>query len=101
LKHRRVRFTSTAQQQVRRKREWWLKNREHTDVFADELEQALKIVAVLPGTGTLYAGSPVPGVRRLYLRRVDAHLYYTFDDDEVVVRALWGARRERGPQLER
>lgn len=30
---------------------------------------------------------------------VDEHLYYTFSDDEVIVRALWGARRERGPQL--
>ena len=35
-------------------------------------------------------------VRRVYLRRVAAHLYYTFDDTGVVVRALWGARREPG-----
>jgi hypothetical protein len=28
-----------------------------------------------------------------------AHLYYTFDAEEVVIRALWGARRERGPKL--
>ena len=41
----------------------------------------------------------VPGVRRIYLKRVVAHLYYTFDDDEVIVPALWGARRERGPRL--
>ena len=74
-------------------------NRDHTDVFAEELEQALKIVAALPGAGTAYAGSPVPGVRRVYLRRVAAHPYYTFDDDEVIIRALWGVRRERGPQL--
>ena len=64
-----------------------------------ELEQALKIVARLPGAGTLYAQSPIAGVRRIYLRRVVAHLYYTFDDDEVIIRALWGARRERGPGL--
>ena len=51
-------------------------------MFAEELEQALKIVATLPGAGTPYAQSPVPGVRRIYLRRVVAHLYYTFDDDE-------------------
>ena len=44
--------------------------------------------------------SPVPGVRRVYLRRVAVHLYYTFDDTGVIVRALWGARRERGPQIE-
>jgi hypothetical protein len=76
-----------------------LANRDHSDVFAEELEQALKIVAMLPGAGTPYAQSPIPGVRRLYLRRVAAHLYYTFDEDEVIVRALWGARRAHGPRL--
>ena len=48
-------------------------------------------------SGTLYAQSPAPGVRRVYLRRVAVHLYYTFDDASVIVRALWGVRRERGP----
>ena len=69
-------------------------------MFVEELEQALKIVALLPGAGTLYARSPIPDVRRVYLRRVALHLYYTFDDDAVLIRALWGARRERGPQLQ-
>jgi hypothetical protein len=68
-------------------------------VFAEELEQALKIIAVLPGAGTPYTQSSVPDVRRVYLRRVASHLYYTFDDAGVIVRALWGARRERGPRL--
>ena len=53
-------------------------NRDHPDVFTEELEQALQIIAALPGAGTLYAQSPVPGVRRVYLRRVAVHLYYTF-----------------------
>jgi plasmid stabilization system protein ParE len=101
LKHRRVRFTFTAQQHVAREKAWWLEHRDHTEVFAEELEQALKVVATLPGAGTVYARSPVPGVRRVFLRRVALHLYYTFDDDEVVIRALWGARREHGPQLDR
>jgi plasmid stabilization system protein ParE len=76
-----------------------LANRDHADVFAEELAQAIKIVAMLPGAGTPYAQSPVTDVRRVYLRRVAAHLYYTFDEDEVIIRALWGARREHGPQL--
>jgi hypothetical protein len=25
----------------------------------------------------------------VYLRRTALHLYYTFDDDDVIVRALW------------
>ena len=99
MKNRRVRFTATAQGHVRREKAWWLANRDHTEVFAEELEQALKIAATLPGAGSLYARSPVPGIRRLYVRRVSVHLYYTFVDDEVIVRALWGAHLERGPQI--
>jgi len=99
LKNRRVRFTATAREHVRREKAWWIANRDHTDVFAEELEQALKEIAALPGAGTLYAQSPVPGVRRIYLRRVAAHLYYTFDNDQVIVRSLWGARRGRGPRI--
>ena len=36
---------------------------EHADVFAVALEQAIKIVAMLPEAGAPYAYSPVPGVR--------------------------------------
>jgi plasmid stabilization system protein ParE len=99
LKNRRVHFTQTGQEHVRHHQAWWLRNRDHTEVFSEEFEQALKVIAVLPGAGTLYRQSPVPGVRRVYLRRIDAHLYYTFDDERVIVRALWGARREHGPGL--
>ena len=42
----------------------------------------------------------VPGLRRLYLRKIACHLYYTFDEHEVIVRALWGARRGKGPLFE-
>ena len=54
-------------------------------------------MSLLPGVGTTYAAAGVPGLRRLYLRKIDCHLYYTFDQDEVIVRAVWGARRRRDP----
>ena len=47
MKNRRVRFTATAQEHVRRKKAWWLANRDQTDVFTEELEQALRDVKVL------------------------------------------------------
>lgn len=99
MKQRHASFTRTAQEHVAREKAWWLENRDHTEIFAEELEQALKVIAILPGAGTLYQRSPVRGVRRVYLRRTALHLYYTFDDDEVIVRALWGAHRGRGPQM--
>ena len=99
MKQRHVSFTFTAQQHVAREHAWWLENRDHPEAFTEELEQALKIVALIPAAGTVYSASSVSGVRRVYLRRVDLHLYYTFDERTVVVRALWGARRQHGPRL--
>ena len=57
------------------------------------------MLALLPGAGAPYTQAPVPGLRRWYLPKVDCHLYYTFDEHEVIVRALWGARRRRGPRI--
>lgn len=99
MKPRRVRFTATAQEHVRHEKAWWIENRIHTEVFATELEEAVRIVAVLPGAGTVYHYADVAGLRRIYLRKVACHIYYTFDEDEVIVRALWGARRDRGPVI--
>lgn len=53
----------------------------------------------LPGAGTSYPQADVPGIRRVYLEKVACHIYYTFDDNEVIVRAFWGARRRRGPGI--
>lgn len=100
MKPRHVRFTATAQEHVRREKTWWIENRIHTEIFAAELEESVRIVAVLPGAGTPYVYPDVPGLRRIYLRKVACHLYYTCDEHEVIVRALWGARRDRGPIIE-
>jgi hypothetical protein len=59
---------------VAHERARWLANRSHPEVFAEELERALKIDALIPGAGTVYALSPVPGVRRVYLRRLALQL---------------------------
>lgn len=99
MNRRHIRFTETAQRHVRREKIWWLENRTHIEIFASELDATLGIVALLPGAGRLYPEAGVPGLRRLYLPKVACHLYYTFDEGEVVIRALWGARRERGPQI--
>ena len=100
MKPRRVRFTATAQEHVRRETAWWIENRTHIDIFATELEQAVTILAILPGAGTPYAHAGVSGLRRLYLRKITCHIYYTFDDHDVIVRAIWGAKRGTGPEIQ-
>jgi plasmid stabilization system protein ParE len=67
LKQRHVRFTATAQRHVLREKAWWLENRIRTELFATELEAALRILTLLPGAGTPYTESGVAGLRRLYL----------------------------------
>jgi plasmid stabilization system protein ParE len=99
LNDRRVRFTATASEHVDRERAWWLENRDHRELFAAELEAAVTLLSVLPGVGNPYPQSGVAGLRRLYLDKLGCHLYYTFDDDDVIVMALWGARRKRTPLL--
>jgi hypothetical protein len=81
---RRIRFTETAQGHIRRESSWWLENRDHKAIFASELEAILEIVARLPGAGRLYGEAGIPGLRRLYLSRIACHIYYTFDEAEVI-----------------
>jgi len=97
LSQRRVRFTATARAQVAREKLGWLENRIHTEIFVAEFEEALRIVAFLPGAGTSYPRAGVAGLRRIYLRKVACHIYYTFDEQDVIVRAFWSAHRGRGP----
>jgi hypothetical protein len=99
LTQRRIRFTSTALEHVRREKAWWLQHRDLPDVFADELERVLQILSTIPGIGTRYKPSPIRSVRRVYLRRAGVHVYYTFDRNEVLIRAMWGARLEHGPEI--
>jgi hypothetical protein len=52
-------------------------------VFVEELEQALKMVAVLPGAATPYARSPIPDVRRVYLSQSGAKATVQFRTADV------------------
>jgi plasmid stabilization system protein ParE len=96
---RKIRFTATAQRHIDREKAWWLEHRDHTEVFAAEFTEAFNLLAYLPGSGTPYARASVIGLRRVYLQKIGCHTYYTFDDNEVIIRAVWGARRRRGPGI--
>lgn len=57
------------------------------------------MLSALPGIGSPYTSAPTTGVRRFYLERLMSHLYYTFDESELIIRALWHARRGAGPDF--
>jgi len=99
----RVVVTETAEEQIGEAADWWAEHRPKApELFAEEIERGFVVLATFPLTGAVYAASPVPGVRRLLLRRCGYHLYYSVDEEgEVVaVRALWHAARGRGPAAE-
>lgn len=96
---RRVRFTATAREHVRLLEQWWQENSVRPEILHDDLDEAIKMLSVLPGIGSPYRAAPILGVRRFYLERLVSHLYYTYDKRELVIRALWHARRGSGPQL--
>lgn len=96
---RKVRFTATAQSHVRLLKRWWSENADHPDILEHDLDAAIATLSAVPGIGSPYPPAPTPGVRRLYLERLTSHLYYTYDEREVVIRALWHARRGTGPDF--
>jgi len=99
VKRRTVRFTATAREHVQKLEHWWQENSPRPEILAKDLQEALDLLSAFPGIGSPYKLSPLPGVRRLYLERLMSHLYYTADDRELIVRALWHARRGSGPDL--
>lgn len=96
---RKVRFTGTARQQLHEAKKWWRENRAHQEVLSEDIDEALFVIARLPGVGAPYSHPSIPDLRRIYLRRVDSHLYYTVTDREILIRALWHTSRRSGPRL--
>lgn len=99
MTRRKVRFTATAQKHLRLLQQWWRENSARPEILQHDLGEAMQMLSVLPGIGSLYPAAPITGVRRLYLERLMSHLYYTYDEREVVIRALWHARRGSGPEF--
>jgi plasmid stabilization system protein ParE len=95
---RKVRFTESARKHVQLLADWWRDNSARPEILDHDLSEAIRTLSLLLGIGQRFL-APIPGVRRFYLERLTVHLYYTYDDDEVVIRAVWHARRGSGPDF--
>jgi len=92
-----VELSAEAQAQVDQIDAWWRENRQAaTDLFAEELEQALRTLSETPAVAVRYG--PKPSVRRLLLKRTHHHLYVIEEPARVYVVAVWSAYRGRGPR---
>jgi plasmid stabilization system protein ParE len=99
VSRRRVRFTATARGHVKLLDQWWRANSVRPQILHEDLQAALELLATLPSIGSVYQASPVPDTRRFYLERLLCHLYYTFDEHDLVIRAVWHVRRGFGPEF--
>ena len=91
-----------ARQQVERAQRWWEANREKAPgLFLQELASAERQLMTLPESGEAWRIRGNKTIRRCLLEKTEQHLYYFYSPqrEEVLVLALWGARRGRGPRL--
>jgi len=97
---RRLIIVPEAEEQIEFIDVWWRMNRQASpDLFWQELSDGLGTIREAPESGTRYHDSEVPGVRRFQLRSTRNHIYYVVEPRTVVVIAVWGAIKGRGPDL--
>jgi hypothetical protein len=79
----------------------WRKNRRDApDLFQQELEATMDRIRLSPGLGLVYEQTVIPvAVHRIVMPRTRNHVCYAVDGDELIVMAVWGARKEHGPIL--
>ena len=96
-----VRVSARAQREARRRDDWWREHRpEAVDLFRVELAELIDLLRGNPNIGTRYEAVRFDAtVRRVLLPGAETHVYHSLVDDEVVIVAVWGARRRRGPKL--
>jgi len=95
-------FTPEAEEQAEECDSWWRRKRRATpELFAQELAAAKELVLKAPNIGSLYATLDGQLVRRVLMKKTGNHIYYVFDSDKdcIIVHAIWGGPKERGPNL--
>ncbi len=96
-----LRLTPQALADAKAIKTWWHQNRSAVpDAFEQELNTALERILRTPGLGNIYEqGDLAVLVRRVLLSKTKNHVYYAIEGSDVVVLAIWGAPRGRGPRL--
>jgi plasmid stabilization system protein ParE len=97
-----ARLTAPAQGQADRLDRWWRAHRPlAADLFAREFDAALRQIEEAPEAGAPHVQRQGVTVRRVLLPRTKNHVYYQTDlvQGLVMILAVWGAPKKRGPKL--
>lgn len=82
--------------------EWWSANRRAApDLVLEEFERCVTLLESTPDVGTSFHRTPVPGVRRLVMKKTRHFVYYIHDATRAVVYiiAVWGTPKGGDPVL--
>lgn len=96
-----VSFTRRAAAEIAAAVDWWAMNRPAAPgAITDAIQEAVDMVRAAPEVGVLVPGARLSGIRRIFLDRIDYHLYYRVNArrSRIAVLAFWHARR-RPPRL--
>lgn len=97
-----VAFTPRASRDVAEAKRWWRANRTKAPrALEEELTATLDLISGTPGIGAIARNVVLPGVRRIFMNRVNYYLYYrpNLESRIIEIVALWHARRGTGPRL--
>ncbi|MEO8158450.1 MAG: type II toxin-antitoxin system RelE/ParE family toxin [Betaproteobacteria bacterium] len=95
-----VEVTPRAAIQLAAAATWWVKNRPSAPhAIRVDFQEAIALLTNQPGVGARSSTGRYPELRRLYLSRVQYHIYYQVLDGKLVVVAFWHASRGSGPGL--
>lgn len=90
-----IRVSGRAQREADRHDAWWRANRPAApDLLVRELLQVLDLLEGNPHLGAPYDATHFAGlVRRVLMKKSERHVYYGQLGDELIILAVWGARR--------
>ena len=95
-----IHTTDEADAHIRQIDDWWRRNRLGSpNLFAEELAETFEMIGSAPFSGHPYRSLELSDARRILLRRTGFYVYYVPAQSEVLIVAVWHARRGSGPLL--
>lgn len=95
-----IRYTKQGRSRADFVDDWWRNNRPAApDLFKQELEDALELLAASPKMGEEYKLVRGRQVYRVLLEATRQYVYYVVDEPagELEIWSVWGTARARGP----
>lgn len=77
----------------------WRDYAEHTEIFADELDEMLKLLGKDPLLGRVYPSRRKATVRWVLMKKCKNLVFHTTKDGVTQVITIWAARRGTRPKL--